>query len=429
MAHRIHTRTAPLDAASLDAHERRWADCAEGERFSWEPADGGLHDGWRYFGAGAAVTLAASGPDPIPAVRTHAHDLFARLDDRVEGASWEPPPAAVFGGVAFAPGAPRASAWEPFGDARFVLPAWVVGVRGDRAFVRTTEPDRTDAHDLLSGFEGPPLAAPDGDPWATLVGQCLAAIAAGTFEKLVAARSLRVALGDGVTVASALRSLRAGDRARRTTVFAFERAGQCFLGATPERLVEVRGASLMADALAGSLPRSGRDDAAEARALSERDKDRREHDCVVRALREALEPLCEAGGVLAPASPEVKVLPTLMHLFTPVRARLRAGVHVLDAVRALHPTPAVGGLPTRGATAWITRHEGLDRGWYAGPVGWFDATGDGAFMVALRSARVAGRAAEVYAGAGIVAGSDAEAERAETAAKMAPMLRALGAAP
>ena len=115
-----------------------------------------------------------------------------------------------------------------------------------------------------------------------------------------------------------------------------------------------------------------------------------------------------------------------MHLHTPLTGVLREAVHVLDLVAAVHPTPAVGGVPRQDSVAWIAAHEPDPRGWYAGPVGWFDAGGDGEFAVAIRSGVLEARRAHVYAGAGIVAASDPAAEYAETSVKQRSILRALG---
>ena len=113
------------------------------------------------------------------------------------------------------------------------------------------------------------------------------------------------------------------------------------------------------------------------------------------------------------------------HLYTPVTARLRAGHDLLDLVARLHPTPAVGGLPRDTALAWLREHEGLDRGWYAAPVGWMGADGDGEFAVALRSALLDGESATLFAGCGVVGDSDPDDELAESELKLRPMLQAL----
>ena len=128
-----------------------------------------------------------------------------------------------------------------------------------------------------------------------------------------------------------------------------------------------------------------------------------------------------------PGAPAVRALRNILHLHTPIAAELSAPVHVLELAAALHPTPAVGGTPTRLATAWIAAREPAPRGWYAAPVGWFDAAGDGELAVAIRSGLLAGRTAHVWAGAGIVRDSDAEAEWAEVEVKQRAVLDALGA--
>ena len=116
----------------------------------------------------------------------------------------------------------------------------------------------------------------------------------------------------------------------------------------------------------------------------------------------------------------------MLHLHTPITARLRDGSDILDVLAALHPTPAVGGVPTAAASRWLEANEGEPRGWYAAPVGWLDPVGDGHFVVALRSALVRGTEAHCYAGAGIVDGSDPESEYAETELKARTLMTALG---
>jgi salicylate biosynthesis isochorismate synthase len=175
---------------------------------------------------------------------------------------------------------------------------------------------------------------------------------------------------------------------------------------------------VVSEAMAGSVPHGA------SAALLESEKDRREHDLVVDAIVERLSPHCTA--LERSAEPQVRELPNVVHLQTPVTGVLREPVHVLDLLDLLHPTPAVGGVPVDDAVRWIVAREPVPRGWYSGPVGWFDAAGDGEFAVALRSGLVRGRRAHVYAGAGIVRGSVPAAEYAETALKLRPLLDALG---
>jgi isochorismate synthase len=204
-------------------------------------------------------------------------------------------------------------------------------------------------------------------------------------------------------------------------------AGGALVAATPERLVRLEGASVACDALAGSIARSGgrHADSDDATLLASA-KDRREHELVVRAIASALHEL--GADVDAPAEPGVRRLRHVLHLHTPIAATLRAPRHVLELAEALHPTPAVGGTPTRIATDWIAAREVAPRGWYAAPVGWFDLQGNGELAVAIRSGLLVGERAHLWAGAGIVAGSDPDRELAETDLKLRAMLGALGVA-
>jgi isochorismate synthase len=202
------------------------------------------------------------------------------------------------------------------------------------------------------------------------------------------------------------------------TVFAFRRGGRCFVGATPEKLLEKQGNRVRTEALAGSAAPAGHS------ALLQSEKDRAEHQHVVDAIRARL--VAIGASVSGACAPELRALSHVVHLHTPITAELSTPLHVLDVVAALHPTPAVGGVPEAAALAWLARHEPFARGWYASPVGWFDERGDGDFRVALRSAVLAGDRAHLFAGAGIVRGSRPEMELAETRLKLAALGRALG---
>ena len=178
-------------------------------------------------------------------------------------------------------------------------------------------------------------------------------------------------------------------------------------------------------ALAGSAPRGGTPEADErlGEELLASPKNREEHQVVVEAVRAALAPLTVHLEV-AP-EPRLLKLPTIQHLFTPVRGRLAPGATLLDVVARMHPTPAVGGSPKEAALALIRRLEGWDRGWYAGPIGWLDGAGNGAFAVALRSGLLRGGQAALFAGCGIMGASQPEEEYREWQVKLRPMLAAL----
>jgi len=223
------------------------------------------------------------------------------------------------------------------------------------------------------------------------------------------------------------------------------RGDTCFLGASPERLVRVDGRVVRADGLAGSTARgsTAEEDRSMGLALLASSKERHEHALVVHALRDALEPVC--ANLTIPGQPILLRMPNVQHLHTPVKGVLRSGNNILDLLERLHPTPTVGGVPRGAVLSRIRRYEPFDRGWYAGPVGWIDANDGGEFAVGIRSALVKGigttdatamRAggnsesdykSEVllYAGCGIVAGSDPEAEHRESCLKLRPLLWAM----
>lgn len=177
--------------------------------------------------------------------------------------------------------------------------------------------------------------------------------------------------------------------------------------------------------LAGTRPRGAtpEEDARLADELESSAKDREEHRYAIDSLRATLAPLC--ATVEAPERPGLLRLANVQHLASRARARLRPGASTLDVVAAMHPTAAVGGTPTTAAMELIGDLEGMDRGRYAGPVGWIDGSGNGEWAIALRCAHVRGPRARLFAGCGIVAGSDPDAEVAEADAKLRVMREAL----
>jgi len=274
--------------------------------------------------------------------------------------------------------------------------------------------------------------------WEDLVAEGAAACGDGLFEKVVLARSVRVRADHSFDAANSLRRLRATYPA--AYIFAVargysrpgsgtDRTGEdaCFLGATPERLVRLADSAVDVACLAGSEARgvTAAEDEQAGEALMRSEKNRAEHTVVVRTVRAALDDLCTDLSV--PGAPRLLRLPNVQHLYTPVEGRVRAGVGVLDLVARLHPTPAVGGYPHDAALRFIREREGLDRGWYAGPIGYVDRDSEGEFAVALRSALLRGDEATLFAGCGIVADSRPSDEYTETRLKLRPMLGALAA--
>jgi menaquinone-specific isochorismate synthase len=309
-----------------------------------------------------------------------------------------------------------------------VVPRVVVGHRGGRWWLTAVS-----AHGTLPDV-GPPEPGPapvspgevafadgvwPGPQWAAVVRRALRRIADGEVDKVVLARDLEARAASPVDPRWLLRRL--GERYPTCWTFAVDG----LVGATPEMLVRVERGLVTSRVLAGTIRRTGDDasDLALAASLARSSKDLEEHEYAVRSVVEALAPHCSSTS--APESPFVLHLPNVMHLATDVAGVLADGrPSVLDLGAALHPTAAVCGTPTDAAAALIAELEGMDRDRYAGPVGWLDAAGDGELGIALRCARLDRddpARLRLFAGCGIVVGSDPDAELAESDAKLVPM--------
>ncbi|MGW2183879.1 isochorismate synthase [Streptomyces sp. NPDC001732] len=268
---------------------------------------------------------------------------------------------------------------------------------------------------------------PAPEQYAASVAAAVERMWKGEFSKVVLARTLRIDASRPFDVAAMLQRLARRDPSGYT--FALPTGpDRTLLGASPELLVSRHGSRVVANPLAGSVPRS--DDLAEdvrrAATLLESAKDLHEHAVVVNAVEENLARYCT--GLTVPALPTLVRTATMWHLSTTVTGRLRStDTAALELACALHPTPAVCGTPTDTARRVIRESEGFDRGFFTGMVGWGDADGDGEWVVTIRCAEAEPTSLRLYAGAGVVAASDPEAETAETAAKFRTFLGAVGA--
>ena len=252
------------------------------------------------------------------------------------------------------------------------------------------------------------------------VARAVERIRAGVLDKVVLAREVQVHAASAHDAGALLGVLR--EAFHECHVFAVGRGEEVFLAASPELLVRREGLRTGTLALAGSTRRSA-DPAVDGHLgeqLLRSEKDREEQAIVVRRIVRALQPL--SVWVTPAEEPVLAKVANIQHLATPIRAQLREPVSVVDLAGALHPTPAVGGEPLEAAAPLIPALEGLDRGWYAGPVGWVDEHEDGEFCVALRCALLTGRVARCYAGVGVVRDSDPAAELAETEVKLQALL-------
>ena len=395
------------------------------------------------IGSGAAVTLTAGGEDRFGDVRAAADRLFAEGDVHAGTEAARP---RLFGGFTFHDEHDTdEEPWGAFPSAQFVLPRRQVTYTDDAAWltVNGVGPDATaelvsDELDATAAKLGN-LPTPETmrassvaerertttkEAWRASVTDATDRIAAGELRKIVLAVALRARL-DGPLAAHEV-TARLADTYPDCYRFLFEPTGDAeltpaFIGATPERLATLRGRTLATGALAGTTGRG--DTPAEDEWLADElrrdEKNVHEHDIVVDAIRDQLSPFAAS---ISTGERDVRRLATVQHLETPITATLSDDEHVLTLVEALHPTPAVGGLPPDRALATIRDTESFDRGWYAAPVGWFDAAGHGSFAVAIRSAVTAGDTATLFAGVGIVEDSDPDAEWDEVQLKYRPML-------
>lgn len=395
-----------LDLASAAGLDAPGSPVAEPILYWERPSEA---EGWLAVGAVAAIT--AAGPDRMRIVRRRVRELLANA--MPEAGHVVAP--RVVGGFGFAPEPPGSRRWREFPAAWFILPRKLWIRRGRRVtLIECTSP----GPDVRCGSL--PLPAREGCndedriDWSRRVRRVLDEIDSGRLEKVVLSRT-RTRDPLPVSLLEVLRRLRA---ARTECVtFAFKPGETTFFGSTPELMVERQAGRFVCPALAGTSAR-GTDEAsdrARARALLASEKNRREHQAVVAGIRAALKPF--AVRIEAEPEPHVIRLPEALHLRTPISGRGAEDLDVLALASALHPTPAVCGTPRAAAAAWLREHE-PDRGWYTGGIGWMDAAGDGEMVVALRSALVADNRLHLFAGAGIVAGSDPDDEFRETAQKM-----------
>ncbi|MFB6161506.1 MAG: isochorismate synthase MenF [Haloferacaceae archaeon] len=414
---------------------------AAAPRTLWDPSDGPL-----VVAGGAAATVEADGADRFAAVREAADALFESGNVH---AGTEAACPRLFGGFAFHDAGSEQPPWGAFPGARFVLPrvqvtytdrgAWltVTAVGDDVAATPEAVERRLDRErERVTALPDPrPVADPPGvaertrttsrEAWRRSVEAAVDRIRAGDLRKVVLAQGLEARLERPLATADLLSRLGAThpDCYRFLVEPGDDRPSPGFLGATPERLVRLHGRTVSTGALAGTTGRgeTPAEDEWLADELRADEKNAHEHELVAEAVRDQLAPF--ARGVRR-GERRVRRLATVQHLFTPISATLDADAHVLDLVEALHPTPAVGGLPPERALETIRDTEPFDRGWYAAPIGWFDAAGNGEFAVAIRSAVVDAdrRTATMFAGVGLVADSDPDREWDEVQLKYRPIL-------
>ena len=374
-------------------------------------------------GWGSTLSFTASGPERFADAAAWWRHICAGAVVRDDAQRPGTGPIA-FGSMTYAAG----------GASRLVVPAVVVGRREGRTWLTTTTRGDLPRHEIPSPAGGPEapgeIAFADGPKtaaqWEVAVAEAVRRITAGELDKVVLARALVARSERPIETSWLLRRL--AERYDNTWVFAV--AG--LVGATPEMLVRLDRGLATSRVLAGTIRRTGDDahDLALAGSLARSSKDLEEHEYAVRSVADSLGRHC--GSMNVPESPFVLHLPNVMHLATDVAGAVDDGLTSLELAASLHPSAAVCGTPAPIADALIRELEGLDRGRYAAPVGWMDAAGDGEWGIALRCGALDPtdpRLITLFAGCGIVAGSNPEDEVAESDAKFLPLRDALTAAP
>ncbi|WP_462411225.1 isochorismate synthase [Neobacillus sp. Marseille-QA0830] len=351
----------------------------------------------------------------------------------------------IFGGFSFDPLKQKTPLWSKFNDSTFYLPKFLLSFIKGKTYLTTnvvcTPQDNKhlfqkildERNELLTAFYQPLVSELPrmtdkkeilSESWRQTVDKIVNELRNGPLKKVVLARELRLIFQKPIEAEGILQNL--DEQQHESFIFALESNGDCFIGASPERLVKKQGNEIFSTCLAGSIRRGDTDD--EDRLLGDEllkdQKNLLEHQYVVQMIKEALEEACDE--IILPSEPQLMKIRDIQHLYTPVIGKCRPDTSLLLLVGKLHPTPALGGLPKKQAVEKIREVEELDRGLYGGPIGWLDYQGNGEFAVAIRSGLIQGNEASLFAGCGVVADSNSESEYLETGIKFRPMLRALG---
>lgn len=415
----------------------RWIQFPTTRKFLWSaPGDRPV------LALGTATVLTGNGLSRITNIQKSFDELKPTT---IRNRSNREPPQLVrprfFGALSFFRRQTLGDQWDQFQPGGFVLPRIQLLEGRDRTWATInllkSEATTTDPDSIIRQLRrfNPPYETPgensyhpgekqpDTDAWTDRVEILQRECQSGSLQKIVPAQQRDVTLERLPSLSRLGRHLTEPESG--TYGFVLQSGGRdLFVGASPEQLIAKHGEIVESESLAGTI---ASDDSADTRRdladeLSASDKDQREHHHVVDYLKNRLSPLVSS---LETVPQSVRSLPTLQHLMTGFRGKLHSDHHVLELVRELHPTPAVAGRPSGQALSRLREIEEFDRGLYAGPIGWFDFEGNGEFAVAIRSARLRGRNASLFAGAGIVPGSQPEDEARELDLKFDSILRLL----
>lgn len=353
----------------------------------------------------------------------------------------------LFGGFSFDPANKLDSEWREFPPAYFVVPSFQLVIKDGKTKVSINLiTSSKDAHgefeklreeldhlihvaqvDEFEPFVKPTVLSIEErnkEQYMNAVTDVTDKIKNGDADKVVIARSVKMNFSEAVSNVSALHHI--SSEQQESYHFGLQKSNHLFFGASPERLIEVSNGQAYSACVAGSIERGK--SALEDRQLGDEllgdQKNLVEHEYVVNMISHVFNQYCK--DIIMPKTPKLMKIRDIQHLFTPIEGEMKDEIDIFTLIKALHPTPALGGAPTDISMKMIRDIEDMDRGYYAAPVGWTDTEGNGEFVVAIRSALLNEKSAYLYAGGGLVADSDAKTEYEETWVKFRPILRALG---
>ncbi|MCJ8009498.1 isochorismate synthase MenF [Lederbergia wuyishanensis] len=412
-----------------------------GKRFFWKSSDEQL---WT-VGLGIAATIS------VDDAEERFQDSHTKWNQLLKDANIENPARVpgtgplLFGGFSFDPYSEIEDEWEAFGHSILYLPSYMLTVTENQTYLTinafsnntvSAESLREEANKLVQQLKNDekllkenPIKIKNSieiapDKWIRSVDEIVNILKTTDTKKVVFARKLLLEFEESAQPSYIIKKLL--EQQPDSFVFALEVGDYCFLGASPERLIKKIDHDVLSTCLAGSIGR-GKDiieDQKLGEMLLHDHKNLFEHELVVSMIEDALRPYCTDINI--PAEPVLMKMPDIQHLYTPVRGKANEDFSILNVVENLHPTPALGGVPTKAALSIIREKEHMDRGFYAGPIGWTDYKGNGEFAVGIRSGLINRDKAYLYAGCGLVSDSVSEEELKETRIKFQPMLKATG---